>query len=202
MQYSYVISLVMEFAPVMSPDSFENMRRAMVESQLRPEGVTDVRVLDAMGSVAREDFVPEARRATAYADRMIALPDGRGINPPIVTGRLLNAAAIVPGDRVLIIGDASGYTTAVVRQLADKVEVETNEGEFDVIVIDGAVEQLPDSLVEQLAPYGRLVTGLVEAGVTRLALGRRAGGGFGLTPFLDAEMAVLPEFARPPAFVF
>jgi protein-L-isoaspartate(D-aspartate) O-methyltransferase len=202
MQYSYVISLVMEFAPVMSPDSFENMRRAMVESQLRPEGVTDVRVLEAMGSVAREDFVPEARRATAYADRMIALEDGRGINPPIVTGRLLNAAAIAAGDRVLIIGDASGYTTAVVRQLTDKVETEKGEGMFDVIVVDGAVEILPDSLVEQLAPNGRLVTGLVEAGVTRLSIGRRAGSGFGLTPFLDAEMAVLPEFARPPAFVF
>jgi protein-L-isoaspartate(D-aspartate) O-methyltransferase len=202
MQYSYVISLVMEFAPVMSPDSFENMRRAMVESQLRPEGVTDVRVLEAMGSVAREDFVPEARRATAYADRMIARADGRGINPPIVTGRLLNAAAIAAGDRVLIIGDASGYTTAVVRQLTDKVETEKGEGMFDVIVVDGAVEILPDSLVEQLAPNGRLVTGLVEAGVTRLSIGRRAGSGFGLTPFLDAEMAVLPEFARPPAFVF
>lgn len=192
----------MEFAPVMSPDSFNNMRRAMVESQLRPEGVTDVRVLDAMGSVAREDFVPEARRATAYADRMIALPDGRGINPPIVTGRLLNAAAIAADDRVLIIGDASGYTTAVARQLTVKVETAAGEGVFDVILIDGAVEKLPDSLVEQLTPSGRLVTGVFEAGVTRLAIGRRAGSGFGLTPFLDAEIAVLPEFARPPAFVF
>lgn len=192
----------MEFAPVMSPDSFENMRRAMVESQLRPEGVTDVRVLEAMGSVAREDFVPDARRATAYADRMIALPNGRGINPPIVTGRLLNAAAIVAGDRVLIIGDSSGYTTAVVRQLTDKVETESGKGLFDVIVIDGAIEELPASLVEQLAPNGRLATGLDESGVTRLAIGRRAGSGIGLTPFLDAEMAVLSEFARPPAFVF
>jgi protein-L-isoaspartate(D-aspartate) O-methyltransferase len=202
MQYSYVISLVMEFPPVMSPDSFENMRRAMVESQLRPEGVTDNRVLNAMGLVAREDFVPEARRATAYADRMIALPDGREINPPIVTGRLLNAAAIAPGEQVLIIGDASGYTAAVVRQLADKVETETGEGLFDVIVVDGAVEQLPDSLIDQLAPNGRLVTGVFETGVTRLAIGRRAGSGFGLKPFLDAEMAVLPAFARPSAFVF
>lgn len=192
----------MEFAPVMSPDSFEDMRRAMVESQLRPEGVTDVRVLEAMGSVAREDFVPDARRATAYADRMIALPNGRGINPPIVTGRLLNAAAIVAGDRVLIIGDSIGYTTAVVRQLTDKVETESGKGLFDVIVIDGAIEELPASLVEQLAPNGRLATGLDESGVTRLAIGRRAGSGIGLTPFLDAEMAVLSEFARPPAFVF
>ena len=186
----------------MSTESFEFMRRAMVESQLRPEGVTDARVLDAMGAVAREDFVPEARRATAYADRMIALPGGRGINPPIVTGRLLNAAAIAADERVLIIGDSSGYTTAVVRRLTDKVATEACEGVFDVIVIDGAVETLPDTIIEQLATGGRLVTGISEGGVTRLATGRLAGGGFGLTPFLDAEMAVLPEFVRPPAFAF
>jgi protein-L-isoaspartate(D-aspartate) O-methyltransferase len=196
----------MEFAPLMSPDTFEHMRRAMVESQLRPEGVTDTRVLDAMGQVPREDFVPDSRRATAYADRLIALPNGGGLNPPIATGRLLNAAAIAAEDRVLIIGDASGYTTAIVSQLTEKVTSvpvgETGDGVFDVILIDGAVEILPDSLIAILAPNGRLVTGLIEAGVTRLAIGRRAGTGFGLTAFLDTEMVVLPEFARPPAFVF
>jgi protein-L-isoaspartate(D-aspartate) O-methyltransferase len=199
----------MEIASIMSPDSFENMRRAMVESQLRPEGVTDVRVLDAMGIVAREDFVPESRRATAYADRMISCHDSHSINPPIMTGRLLNAAAILPNEHILIIGDSSGYLTAVALQLTDRLtsiglnEVgDPNDQLFDVILIDGAVEVLPDTIVAQLASNGRLVTGLVDDGVLRLAIGRRAGSSFGLTTFFDTEMVVLPGFSRPPAFVF
>jgi protein-L-isoaspartate(D-aspartate) O-methyltransferase len=199
----------MESALAMSHDSFETMRRVMVENQLRPEGVTDSRVLQAMMLVPREDFVPEQRQATAYADRIIQLSDGRGINPPIVIGRLLNAALVLPDEHVLIIGDSSGYTTAVTLQLTDRVtsiavhEVhEPNEEFFDVILIDGAVEVLIDAITERLASHGRLVTGLLDAGVTRLAIGRRAGSSFGLTTFSDAEMAVLPEFARPPAFVF
>jgi protein-L-isoaspartate(D-aspartate) O-methyltransferase len=71
-----------------------------------------------------------------------------------------------------------------------------------VIMIDGAVEHVPDALVDHLAPNGRLITGIVESGVTRLAIGRRGGSGFGLHAFMDVEMMILPEFSRPPAFVF
>ncbi len=190
----------------MTPDPFEDMRHAMVVSQLRPDGVTDVRVLDAMATVPREDYVPEDRRSTAYADRLIPMSGGRGINPPMVTGRLLSEARIVPGEHVLIVGSATGYTAAVVAMLTDSVSVADADakidGVFDVIMIDGAVEQVPDRLVDHLAPTGRLITGVVESGVTRLAIGRRGGGGFGLAPFMDAEMVVLAEFSRPPAFVF
>ena len=182
------------------------MRNAMVVSQLRPDGVSDARVVEAMGIVPREDYVPADRRSTAYADRMIALSDGRGINPPMVTGRLLTEAHIGAGERVLIVGAASGYTAAVVARLTDSVtSVDAGapvDGSYDVIMIDGAAESVPDVLVEHLAPNGRLITGIVESGVTRLAIGRRGGSGFGLMTFMDAEMVVLPEFARPPAFVF
>ncbi len=190
----------------MTPDLFHEMRHAMVVSQLRPDGVTDPRVIEAMGIVPREDYVPEGRRSTAYADRLIPLGDGRGINPPVVTGRLLNEAQIRSGEQVLIVGAASGYTAAVVAMLTDSVSIagvgSSVEGTYDVIIIDGAVEHVPDSLAERLASGGRLVTGIVESGVTRLAIGRRGGSGFGLVPFLDAEMVILTEFARPPAFVF
>lgn len=190
----------------MTPDLFEEMRHAMVVSQLRPDGVTDPRVIEAMARVAREDYVPDDRRATAYADRLIPLAGGRGINPPTVTGRLLSEARIIAGEQVLIIGSATSYTMAVVSVLTDSVVVansgETVVGTFDVIMIDGAVEQVPNSLIGQLAPNGRLITGIIESGVTRLAIGRRGGTGFGLQTFMDAEMVVLPEYARPPAFVF
>ena len=190
----------------MTPDQFEEARHAMVVSQLRPDGVTDPRVIEAMGAVPREDYVHVDRRATAYADRIIPMGDGRGINPPVVTGRLLNEAQIKSSDDLLIVGSATGYTAAVAALLAGSVTVTdtvTNlDGIFDVIMIDGAVDHIPDSLVEHLAPNGRLVSGIIESGVTRLAIGRRGGDGFGVVPFMDAEMVMLTEFARPPVFVF
>jgi protein-L-isoaspartate(D-aspartate) O-methyltransferase len=73
---------------------------------------------------------------------------------------------------------------------------------FDVIVVDGAVEQLPEALTDQLGIGGRIVTGLVDRGVTRLASGKRSERGFGLADFADADCVVLPGFARPRAFTF
>ncbi len=73
---------------------------------------------------------------------------------------------------------------------------------YDVIVIDGAVAHLPDALLGQLKPGGRLVSGLFETGVTRLAFGTRAGQGVGMVSFADAEVPVLSAFAMPKTFVF
>jgi len=73
---------------------------------------------------------------------------------------------------------------------------------FDVLMVDGAVEELPEALIAQLRPGGHVVTGVVERGVTRLASGARTEGGFGLAAFVDIECAVLPGFARPRTFQF
>lgn len=73
---------------------------------------------------------------------------------------------------------------------------------YDVLMIDGAVEFVPETLLDQLAPGGRVVTGLVEGGVIRLASGRRSAGGFGLATFADVDCVVLPGFVRPRGFSF
>ncbi|MEZ5709115.1 MAG: rRNA adenine N-6-methyltransferase family protein [Blastomonas sp.] len=73
---------------------------------------------------------------------------------------------------------------------------------YSLIVIDGAVEQLPDALIGQLDDGGRLVTGLVENGVTRLAHGRKRGGSFGLASFVDSDIAPLSAFAKPAGYQF
>ena len=75
-------------------------------------------------------------------------------------------------------------------------------GPFDIILVDGAVEELPAALTAQLAEGGRLATALGERGVTRIALGRKQGGAFGLTTLADSEAAVLPGFERPRGFSF
>lgn len=78
----------------------------------------------------------------------------------------------------------------------------SKDAPYDLLIIDGAVEHVPDALVRQVKPDGRVLTGIVDRGVTRLAAGRRTEGGFGLVDFQDIECAVLPGFARPKTFQF
>ena len=73
---------------------------------------------------------------------------------------------------------------------------------YDVILIDGAVEQLPDALIRQLAEGGRLAAAVVDGGVSRLCVGFKAGEGFGLTPVMDADAVALPGFSSPKGFSF
>ncbi|WP_241656620.1 protein-L-isoaspartate O-methyltransferase family protein [Sphingomonas oligophenolica] len=73
---------------------------------------------------------------------------------------------------------------------------------YDVLIVDGAIEAVPDALIGQVRSGGRIVSGIVESGVTRLAGGRKTAGGFGLAAFADADCVVLPGFARPRGFSF
>lgn len=212
---------------------FEAMRAAMVESQLRPNAVDDRRVIRAMAVLPREDFVPEDKAALAYAEMLLPLSDGRRMNLPMATARLLTEAALTPADHVLIVGSASGYTAALCASLAKSVmaleeddalaaigadalagfaNVERVSGPlakgwpdrapYDVVIVDGAIEHLPDTLTGQLMDGGRLVAAVAEDGVTRLVYGRKQGEAFGTTAFLDAQSAALPGFERAAAFVF
>lgn len=209
------------------PD-FTAARLAMVESQLRPQGVTDRAVLGAMGSVPRERFVPEETRPLAYADRAVPLGEGRYLAAPGVLGQLLTQMMPRPGQRALVIGAGSGYSAAVLAaiglevvaveqsaSLADRAReagINVVEGPFDAghkkgapydqVLIDGAIEHIPEPIIEQLAEGGRLGTALVDHGITRLIVGRRAGIAFGFLSIGDAGVPVLPGFARPPAFTF
>ena len=98
-----------------------DMRAAMIDSQLRTNDVIDSAIVAAMGSVAREAHVPAALSGVAYMDRAITLGEGRVLNPPLVTGRLLVAAEIRAGMRVLLIGAATGYTAALLAKLGAEV---------------------------------------------------------------------------------
>jgi protein-L-isoaspartate(D-aspartate) O-methyltransferase len=216
----------------MTEHDFEPMRRAMVASQLRTTGTNDPRVLAAMGEVPRERFVPADRLPLAYADALVPLKPGRDVNSPMALGRLLTEAAPRLGERALAVGVATGYSAALLARLVGPcIAVEEDaelaaaaranlagtgvrlvegplaegcraEAPYDLILIDGAVEFVPEALIAQLADGGRLAAGLLENGVTRLAIGRRAGEGFGMTAFADAAAAVLPGFAKPRAFKF
>lgn len=185
-------------------------RRAMIDSQLRTSGVNEPWVLAAMDSVAREDFVPEQAKAAAYIDRAIPLGDGRYLAAPLVHARMLAEAAPQATDSVLLVGDGKGYLAALLRPLCGSLEAvdpataATSKGKdsYSLIVIDGAIEQLPASLGARLGDGGKLVTGLVERGITRLATGTMAAGQVVLLPLAEIGIPVLPEFAAPKRWSF
>lgn len=189
---------------------FAAARRAMIDSQLRPSGVNDPAVLDAFARIAREEFVPAAARGHAYIDRAIPLDDGHALAAPLFHGRMLTEAAPIADDRVLVVTGGSGYLAALAELLIGSVTVITAadaaagkaKGRFSLILVDGAIEQLPDNLSARLEDAGRLVTGLVERGVTRLAIGRKAAGAVALLPLAEMGIPVLAEFAAPKRWSF
>jgi protein-L-isoaspartate(D-aspartate) O-methyltransferase len=186
-------------------------RKAMIDSQLRTSGVNAPFVLARMAVVAREDFVPASARGIAYIDRAIPLGDGRYLAAPVVQGLMLQEARPTLADRALLIDGGSGYLAELVRPLvgsldvispAEAVGATRKDGDFTLLLIDGAIERLPDALVQRLAHDARVVTGVLRNGLTRLALGRKAAGEVGLIPLAEIGIPVLPEFAADKGWSF
>ncbi len=207
---------------------FARARAAMVESQLRPQGVVDPAVTQAMGAVPREEFVPAGVRPLAYVDRALALGNGRFLSAPAVLGQLLTQMAPVQGQRALVVGAGTGYSAAVLTRIGlDVVALESdpelaanardagievvegpledghaNGTPYHHILIDGAVEVIPEAIVAQLDDGGRLGAAIVDRGVTRLIIGRKAGTAFGYLSIGDSGVPALPGFSRPKEFIF
>lgn len=186
-------------------------RRAMIDSQLRVSGVNDPAVLAAIGRVPREDYLPAEARGHAYIDRAIALGQGRALPAPLVHGMLLSEALPQPGERVLVVTAGSTYLAALVEAMgalvdsldaADLAKANRGAALYELVLIDGAIEQLPGALADAMAEGGRVVTGLVLRGVTRLASGRKLGGTVQLVPLAEVGIPVLGDFARTKTWSF
>ena len=216
----------------MTEHNFEHMRRAMVASQLRTTGVNDPRVVAAMGAVPRELFVPQERVSMAYTDGLVPLGHGRDLNSPMSLGRMLTEAHLQGHERALVIGAATGYSAAVVARLTRSVValeevpelatvardalavtgVEVVEGPlasgwaagapYDFVLVDGAIEYVPQTIIDQIVDGGELAAALLEAGVPRLSVGKVIGGALGVASFSDSASAVLPGFSKPRGFSF
>ena len=104
---------------------FATARQKMVDGQVRPSDVTDIRIIDAMLAVPREAFVPENKQALAYLDLDLDVSEGgaakRFLIKPVVLAKMLQAAEIKETDRVLVVGCATGYAAAVIAQFAPQV---------------------------------------------------------------------------------
>jgi len=191
---------------------FSTARQKMVDGQVRPSDVTDIRIIDAMLAVARETFVPENKRALAYLDLDLDVSDGgsasRILIKPAVLAKMLQAAEIKETDHVLVVGCATGYTAAVIGKFAAQVRsAASSDGDqanapFDVIVLNGATEIVPEKLYGQLRDGGRLVGVFATSQPPRATIVTSSHGDFGNRALFDAAAPVLPGMERLPAFVF
>jgi len=140
---------------------FSAARDAMVESQIRTSDVTDLAVLAAFRTTARENFVPTARKALSYADCHVETDEGRYMIAPRDLAKMIQAADILPTDVVLDLACGRGYSTAILAQLADTVVgLETDEA-----AVTRATELLVDADISNAAiVQGDFKSGAAEHG--------------------------------------
>ena len=219
---------------------FSTARQKMVDGQVRTSDVTDHQILDAMLALPREEFVPQDKRALAYLDLDLDVAQSgaasRFLVKPALTAKLLQAAAILETDSVLVVGAATGYAPAVAARLAanlratesdpalitkgkeifgklglaDNVTFQTAEAAagdsagapYDVIILNGATEIVPEKLYAQLRDGGRLLGVFAITRPPRAMIVRRSHGDFGIRPLFDAAAPVLPGLERAQEFVF
>lgn len=215
---------------------FKTARRRMVDSQVRTNDVTDLRIQSAMEEIPREVFLPTEFRAQAYVEKEISYAPDRALITARDLAKLAAAADPQPGDLTLNAICGAGYSTAILAQLVEMVvAVESNEtlgaeaqehlnaldinnaaviagdpakgaadqGPYDLIFIDMAIEKRPQALLDQLKDGGRLAAIYRQNGVSSGIVYRRSGGAFSYAKKFDASAKVVPSgFKAEKAFVF
>ncbi|MEJ0020408.1 MAG: protein-L-isoaspartate O-methyltransferase [Acetobacteraceae bacterium] len=211
-------------------------RSRMVDSQIRPNKVNDPRIIAAMRHLPRERFVPPRLAPLAYADEDVPLGDGRVLMEPVVIARLVQLAAVVPGERALIVGSGTGYgaallaacgarvlaleeapalqaiARALLAELAPSVSLVSGPlaagwppgAPYDVILIEGAVHEIPPAIGEQLhRESGRLVTVCTGTnGLGQAVLAESTAAGLRTQPMFDCATPPIPSLIPSPGFVF
>ncbi len=212
---------------------FAARRLTMVDTQVRPSDVTKFPIIDAMLSVARENFVPDAQREAAYVGDLVELGDGRCLLEPRTLAKMLDAVNISNDEVVLDIAPGLGYSTAIAARMAELVvavesdpalaaEAQTllmeadvdnaivhegpleqgavEHGPYDVIMIQGGVEQLSDTLLDQLKDGGRIICLFMEGDLGTVRMGLKSSGRVSWRFVFNASAPILPAFCAECAF--
>ncbi|WP_171207783.1 MULTISPECIES: protein-L-isoaspartate O-methyltransferase [unclassified Ruegeria] len=212
---------------------FAARRLTMVDTQIRPSDVTKFPIIDAMLSVEREKFVPDALREAAYVGDLTDLGQGRCLLEPRTLAKMLDALNISNDEAVLDVGSCYGYSTAVAARMAQLVVgveadeamaseaqtvlMETGEdnaivhigpleqgaaehGPYDVILVQGGVERVPEALLDQLKDQGRIACVFMEGDLGTVRVGHKIDGQVDWRFAFNASAPVLPGFTQECAF--
>ena len=190
----------------MGGTDFPADRRSMVARQLRGRGIDDERVLAAMESVPRERFLPEPMRRRAYADSALPIGDGQTISQPWIVAAICQAMRLEGDELVLEVGTGSGYSTAVLSQLASTVLsverrpglatqaaaklAELGVGNVEVVVGDGS-RGLPDR-----GPFDAVAVHAAAPAPPSTLLGQLGPGGRLVAPIAVDNADMLTVFRR------
>ncbi len=214
---------------------FTAAREAMVDGQIRPSGVTLYPVLKAFMDVPREVYVPQDKKSVAYVGEHIALSPDRKLMAARLQAKMLNELDLKPHELVLDVAGGTGYSTAIIAQLAEAVVmVEENDaladkaestlseqgvdnaivvrnplsegaakhGPFDVIVIEGGIEDFPATLLDQLKEGGRVAAFFDDSGNFACHIGHKQNGRIYWNAKFDGVVPILNGFAAEKAFTF
>lgn len=162
--------------PPVSALNHAGARFNMVECQIRPNRVTDLRVLGAFSEVPREQFVPESLAGVAYADQRLRVGRDRYLAEPLFLARLLQEATVQPEDKALVVGCATGYSAAIMARIAARTT---------------AVECDPELAATAKATLARLGYDSVAVEVGPLEQGWSAGAPYDVV-LIDGTIADLP----------
>jgi protein-L-isoaspartate(D-aspartate) O-methyltransferase len=135
--------------------ALEAARMCMVDSQVRPNKVTDPRIIAAMRRLPRERFLPPHLAPFAYVDEDVKLGDGRCLMEPMIIARLVQLTATIPGDRALVVGAGTGYGAALLAACGARVTA------LEEVT---ALQVIARGVLAELAPSVNLVTGPLAAG--------------------------------------
>ncbi len=180
----------------------------MVDSQIHTSGVISAPVLDAFRGVPREMFVPENLRGRVYADEDLPLGNGYFLMDPAVLARMIEALEIQHSDVILNIGDSTGYSSAILAELAGTVMTHDNvagQASCSLVVMNGAVAEIPKNLLSCLAIDGRLIAVLKPAGkkMGAVVLVQRVGDSqYSTRTLFDAATPYIPGYEPQDHFVF
>ena len=224
----------------LAPD-FADARTRMVDSQIRPNRVSDPRILAAMRRLPRERFLPPGLAAQAYCDQDVPLGNGRVLTEPMAIARMIQLAVPVAGESALVVAAGTGYGAAVLAgcgvrvtaleedpRLSDLAKSALTaeapgvtlvsgklgvgwpaQAPFDLILIEGAVHDIPPAIAAQLRPgTGRLVTVIRNAShigpshMGQVVLAEPSTTGLRAQPAFDCATPLIPGLLPAPGFVF
>lgn len=215
--------------------AYEEARDNMVKSQLVATGVQKHSIIERMGELERELFVPEEFKIIAYSAREIPVSNSRYMIDPMNLGLILDKVDFDSINKVMILGDSTGYVAALLADIIDDVvtvdntkdfsknitellnnikvtNVKVVEGDiqkgypdsspYDLIFINGSVQQIPDEIFSQLSPIGKILTSFKKAFISEAVFQSKVNNTTQTEKLFECSISLLPEFSKKSKFVF